>query len=120
MRIFMGLLAICINFSVKCLCVPSHCFCQFVDLLYIFWILIHCANIFSQFWLTLPLFFKSAGTMLKGVTRLVSRVHKLDPGHFLGMATEASQSLAAHLDNQVSFESPRAVSCTSENDPVSC
>lgn len=79
MRIFMGLLAICINFSVKCLCVPSHCFCQFVDLLYIFWILIHCANIFSQFWLTLPLFFKSAGTMLKGVTRLVSRVHKVSP-----------------------------------------
>uniref|UniRef100_G1P5Q1 Small ribosomal subunit protein mS29 n=2 Tax=Myotis lucifugus TaxID=59463 RepID=G1P5Q1_MYOLU len=58
------------------------------------------------------------GTMLKGVTRLVSRVHKLDPGHVLRLGTQASQSLAAHLDNQVSFESPRAISCTSENDPA--
>nr|KAF6290478.1 death associated protein 3 [Myotis myotis] len=56
--------------------------------------------------------------MLKGVTRLVSRVHKLDPGHFLRLGTQAPQSLAAHLDNQVSFESPRAISCTSENDPA--
>ncbi|EPQ08589.1 28S ribosomal protein S29, mitochondrial [Myotis brandtii] len=42
----------------------------------------------------------------------------LDPGHFLRLGTQAPQSLAAHLDNQVSFESPRAISCTSENDPM--
>ncbi|XP_036128021.1 28S ribosomal protein S29, mitochondrial isoform X3 [Molossus molossus] len=34
------------------------------------------------------------------------------------MGTQAPQSLAAHLDNQVSFESPRAISYTSENDPA--
>nr|KAF6413062.1 death associated protein 3 [Molossus molossus] len=55
--------------------------------------------------------------MLKGITRLISRVHTLDPGH-LHMGTQAPQSLAAHLDNQVSFESPRAISYTSENDPA--
>ncbi|KAM7054655.1 small ribosomal subunit protein mS29 isoform 3-T4 [Molossus nigricans] len=55
--------------------------------------------------------------MLKGITRLISRVHKLDPGH-LHMGTQAPQSLAAHLDNQVLFESPRAISYTSENDPA--
>uniref|UniRef100_A0A8C0CEL3 Small ribosomal subunit protein mS29 n=1 Tax=Balaenoptera musculus TaxID=9771 RepID=A0A8C0CEL3_BALMU len=56
--------------------------------------------------------------MLKGMTRLISRVHKLDPGRFLHIGTQAPQCLAAHLDNQVAIESPRAISRTSENDPV--
>uniref|UniRef100_A0A8D1VW15 Small ribosomal subunit protein mS29 n=1 Tax=Sus scrofa TaxID=9823 RepID=A0A8D1VW15_PIG len=56
--------------------------------------------------------------MLKGVTRLISRVHKLDPGHVLYMGTQAPQSLAAHLDNQVPVKSPRAISRTSEDDPA--
>ncbi|EPY73039.1 28S ribosomal protein S29, mitochondrial-like isoform 1 [Camelus ferus] len=34
------------------------------------------------------------------------------------MGTQAPQSLAAHLDNQVPAESPRAISRTSENDPA--
>ncbi|KAM5294894.1 small ribosomal subunit protein mS29 isoform 3-T4 [Glossophaga mutica] len=62
--------------------------------------------------------FQSTGTMLKRMTRLISRVHKLDPGHFLHMGTQAPQSLAAQLDSQVSFETPRAISRTSENDPA--
>lgn len=78
-NLFLGLLAICINFSVKCLYVSSHFLNQFVDVLYIFWILIHCADIISQFWLTFSLFFNRAGTMLKGMTRLISRVHKVSP-----------------------------------------
>ncbi|KAB1260168.1 28S ribosomal protein S29; mitochondrial [Camelus dromedarius] len=56
--------------------------------------------------------------MLKGMTKLISRVHKLDPGRVLHMGTQAPQSLAAHLDNQVPAESPRAISRTSENDPA--
>nr|XP_011768051.1 28S ribosomal protein S29, mitochondrial isoform X1 [Macaca nemestrina] len=60
----------------------------------------------------------SARMMLKGITRLISRIHKLDPGRFLHMGTQASQSIAAHLDNQVPVESPRAISRTIENDPV--
>uniref|UniRef100_A0A8D1VTI0 Small ribosomal subunit protein mS29 n=2 Tax=Sus scrofa TaxID=9823 RepID=A0A8D1VTI0_PIG len=60
----------------------------------------------------------SIQVMLKGVTRLISRVHKLDPGHVLYMGTQAPQSLAAHLDNQVPVKSPRAISRTSEDDPA--
>ncbi|XP_037681725.1 28S ribosomal protein S29, mitochondrial isoform X2 [Choloepus didactylus] len=56
--------------------------------------------------------------MLKGMTRLISRVHELNPGYFLHTGTQAPQSIAAHLDNQVPVESPRAVSRTSESDPV--
>ncbi|XP_033713360.1 small ribosomal subunit protein mS29 isoform X2 [Tursiops truncatus] len=59
-----------------------------------------------------------AGIMLKGMTRLISSVHKLDPGRFLHIGTQAPQCLAAHLDNQVAIESPRAISRTSENDPA--
>lgn len=62
--------------------------------------------------------FQSTGTMLKGMTRLISRVPKLDPGHVLHMGTQAPQSLAAHPDSQVSVQSSRAVSRTSENDPA--
>ncbi|XP_044800205.2 28S ribosomal protein S29, mitochondrial isoform X2 [Bubalus bubalis] len=58
------------------------------------------------------------GIMLKGMTRLVSRVHKLDPGRFLHLGTQAPQCPVAHLDNQVPTESPRAISRTLENDPV--
>ncbi|XP_069400207.1 small ribosomal subunit protein mS29 isoform X13 [Ovis canadensis] len=58
------------------------------------------------------------GIMLKGMTRLVSRVHKLDPGRFLHSGTQAPQCLVAHLDNQVPTESPRAISRTLENDPA--
>lgn len=78
-NLFLGLLAICINFSVKCLYVSSHFLNQFVGVLYIFWTLIHCTDIISQFWLTFSLFLKRAGTMLKGMTRLISRVHKVSP-----------------------------------------
>ncbi|XP_020768090.1 small ribosomal subunit protein mS29 isoform X3 [Odocoileus virginianus] len=60
----------------------------------------------------------STGIMLKGMTRLVSRVHKLDPGRFLHSGTQASQCLVAHLNNQVPNESPRAISRTLENDPA--
>ncbi|XP_014967083.2 small ribosomal subunit protein mS29 isoform X2 [Macaca mulatta] len=56
--------------------------------------------------------------MLKGITKLISRIHKLDPRCFLHMGTQASQSIAAHLDNQVPVESPRAISRTIENDPA--
>ncbi|XP_020021761.1 small ribosomal subunit protein mS29 isoform X4 [Castor canadensis] len=56
--------------------------------------------------------------MLKGVTRLVSRVHKLDPGRVLHLGTQAPQSIAAHLDNQVPVENPRAISRTNESDPA--
>ncbi|XP_004482905.1 small ribosomal subunit protein mS29 isoform X1 [Dasypus novemcinctus] len=60
--------------------------------------------------------------MLKGVTGLISRVHKfllqLNPGFFLHTGTQAPQSIVAHLDNQVPVESPRAVSRTSESDPA--
>jgi len=58
-------------------------------------------------------------TMLKRMTRLVSGARQLDPGRFLHGEPQAPQSLAAHLDNQVPDESPRATSCTSEDDPVS-
>ncbi|XP_017901749.1 PREDICTED: 28S ribosomal protein S29, mitochondrial isoform X5 [Capra hircus] len=68
----------------------------------------------------------STGIMLKGMTRLVSRVHKmqklrirkLDPGRFLHSGTQAPQCLVARLDNQVPTESPRAISRTLENDPA--
>ncbi|XP_035923401.1 small ribosomal subunit protein mS29 isoform X4 [Halichoerus grypus] len=56
--------------------------------------------------------------MLKRMTRLVSGARQLDPGRFLHGEPQAPQSLAAHLDNQVPDESPRATSCTSEDDPV--
>ncbi|XP_032116467.1 28S ribosomal protein S29, mitochondrial isoform X2 [Sapajus apella] len=56
--------------------------------------------------------------MLKGITRLISRLHKLDPGRFLHVGTQAHQSIAAHLDNQVPVGSPRAISRTNENDPA--
>ncbi|XP_037354832.1 28S ribosomal protein S29, mitochondrial isoform X1 [Talpa occidentalis] len=56
--------------------------------------------------------------MLKRMTRLISRVHKLGPGHFLHTGIQTPQSLAAHLDNHVPVESSRAVSRTSENDPA--
>ncbi|XP_053460677.1 28S ribosomal protein S29, mitochondrial isoform X3 [Nycticebus coucang] len=56
--------------------------------------------------------------MLKGITRLISRVHKLDPGRFLYTETQAPQSIAAFLDNQVPVESLRAISRTSESDPA--
>ncbi|XP_019566664.2 small ribosomal subunit protein mS29 isoform X3 [Rhinolophus sinicus] len=59
-----------------------------------------------------------AGTMLKGMTRLISRVHKLDPGRLLHTGTQAPQNLTAQLDDQVSSERPRAISRTSENDPA--
>ncbi|XP_036906445.1 28S ribosomal protein S29, mitochondrial isoform X2 [Sturnira hondurensis] len=62
--------------------------------------------------------FQSTGTMLKRMTRLISRVHKLDLGHYLHMRTQAPQNLAAHPDSQVSAENPRAISRTSENDPM--
>uniref|UniRef100_A0A2K5RS29 Small ribosomal subunit protein mS29 n=2 Tax=Cebus imitator TaxID=2715852 RepID=A0A2K5RS29_CEBIM len=57
-------------------------------------------------------------TMLKGIRRLISRLHKLDPGRFLHVGTQAHQSIAAHLDNQVPVGSPRAISRTNENDPA--
>ncbi|XP_036872677.2 small ribosomal subunit protein mS29 isoform X2 [Manis javanica] len=57
-------------------------------------------------------------TMLKGMKRLISRVHKLDPGHFLHTGVQTPQSLAAHLDNQVPIKTPRAIARTSENDPA--
>nr|XP_045231073.1 28S ribosomal protein S29, mitochondrial isoform X3 [Macaca fascicularis] len=55
------------------------------------------------------------------VSRLVWRSSPrltLDPRCFLHMGTQASQSIAAHLDNQVPVESPRAISRTIENDPA--
>nr|XP_016802826.2 28S ribosomal protein S29, mitochondrial isoform X3 [Pan troglodytes] len=55
------------------------------------------------------------------VGRLVWRTSPrltLDPGRFLHMGTQARQSIAAHLDNQVPVESPRAISRTNENDPA--
>ncbi|TEA29354.1 hypothetical protein DBR06_SOUSAS8610034, partial [Sousa chinensis] len=36
----------------------------------------------------------------------------MDPGRFLHIGTQAPQCLAAHLDNQVAIESPRAISRT--------
>ncbi|XP_061269017.1 small ribosomal subunit protein mS29 isoform X1 [Bos javanicus] len=63
-------------------------------------------------------FVTRTGIMLKGMTRLVSRVHKLDPGRFLHLGTQAPQCPVAHLDNQVPTESPRAISRTLENDPA--
>ncbi|XP_064138763.1 small ribosomal subunit protein mS29 isoform X2 [Loxodonta africana] len=60
----------------------------------------------------------SAGTMLKGMTRLISRAHKLDRGRFLHTGTQTPQTIAAHLDNPAPVESPRAISRTSESDPA--
>lgn len=56
--------------------------------------------------------------MLKEITRLVSMVQKVGPGRILHMGTQAPQSIAAHLDNQVPVESLRVVSCTNESDPA--
>lgn len=56
--------------------------------------------------------------MLKGITRLTSGVHKLNSGCFLYTSTPASQSIVAHLDNQVPVEKSRAVSRTCESDPA--
>ncbi|XP_006153456.1 28S ribosomal protein S29, mitochondrial isoform X2 [Tupaia chinensis] len=56
--------------------------------------------------------------MLKGIARFISRVHKLDPGRFLHVGTQAPQNIAVRLDNQVPVESPRTVSRTSERDPA--
>ncbi|XP_005411672.1 PREDICTED: 28S ribosomal protein S29, mitochondrial [Chinchilla lanigera] len=56
--------------------------------------------------------------MLKGVTRLISRVHKLDPRCFLHVGSQGPQSIAAHPDNQVQVERPRTISRTSESDPA--
>ncbi|KAM6166981.1 small ribosomal subunit protein mS29 isoform 2-T2 [Erethizon dorsatum] len=56
--------------------------------------------------------------MLKGVTRLSSRVHKLDPRCFLHTGTQAPQSIAVHADNQVPVERPRTISRTNESDPA--
>nr|XP_020141113.1 28S ribosomal protein S29, mitochondrial [Microcebus murinus] len=85
-----------------------------------------------------PSLSESARTMLKGIRRLISRVHKVsvvlknlpcerkinifpknvDPGCFLHTGTQAPQSIAAHLDNQVPLESHRAISRTNESDPA--
>ncbi|XP_012870834.1 PREDICTED: 28S ribosomal protein S29, mitochondrial isoform X1 [Dipodomys ordii] len=56
--------------------------------------------------------------MLKGITRLVSKAYKLDSGRFLNTGTQASQSTAVYLNNQIQVESPRAISRTSESDPA--
>ncbi|XP_047371820.1 28S ribosomal protein S29, mitochondrial isoform X2 [Sciurus carolinensis] len=56
--------------------------------------------------------------MLNGITRLISRVQKLDLRCFLHTGTQAPQIIAAHLDTQVPVSSPRAVCRTSESDPV--
>ncbi|EHA97961.1 28S ribosomal protein S29, mitochondrial [Heterocephalus glaber] len=56
--------------------------------------------------------------MLKGVTRLVFRVHKLNPRCFLHSGTQATQSTAAQPDEQVPVERPRTISRTNESDPA--
>ncbi|XP_023569352.1 28S ribosomal protein S29, mitochondrial isoform X2 [Octodon degus] len=56
--------------------------------------------------------------MLKGVTRLISRVHKVDPRCFLHMGTQTPQSIAAHPDTQVPVERPKTISRTNESDPA--
>ncbi|XP_026645023.1 28S ribosomal protein S29, mitochondrial [Microtus ochrogaster] len=55
-----------------------------------------------------------AKTMLTGITRLFSRVQKLDLRCFLHVSAQAPQS------NPVPAERPRTVSRTSDSDPVSC
>ncbi|XP_025853050.1 small ribosomal subunit protein mS29 isoform X1 [Vulpes vulpes] len=52
--------------------------------------------------------------MLRRMTKLLSGARQLDPGRFLHRGSPAPQSLDAHLDDQ----RPRAVSCTSEDDPA--
>ncbi|KFO24910.1 28S ribosomal protein S29, mitochondrial isoform X2 [Fukomys damarensis] len=56
--------------------------------------------------------------ILKGVTRLISRVHKLDPRCFLHLGTQATRSIAAHPNDQVPVERPRTISRTNESDPA--
>lgn len=53
-----------------------------------------------------------AKTMLTGITRLFSRVQKLDPRCFLHMSVQATQN------SQVPAERPRTVSRTSDSDPA--
>ncbi|XP_049638244.1 28S ribosomal protein S29, mitochondrial [Suncus etruscus] len=55
--------------------------------------------------------------MLKRVTRLIFRVHKLDPLRYLHTGTQTPQHLAA-LDNLVRVERPQTISRTSESDPA--
>lgn len=50
--------------------------------------------------------------MLTGITRLFSRVQKLDPRCFLHMSVQATQN------SQVPAERPRTVSRTSDSDPA--
>ncbi|XP_077012528.1 small ribosomal subunit protein mS29 isoform X1 [Tamandua tetradactyla] len=60
--------------------------------------------------------------MLKEMMRFISRGHKfllqLNPGYFLHTGTQAPQSTAVHLDDQVPVESPKVISRTSESDPA--
>ncbi|KAM5161870.1 small ribosomal subunit protein mS29 isoform 3-T4 [Callospermophilus lateralis] len=56
--------------------------------------------------------------MLNGITKLISRGQRLDPRCFLHIGTQAPRIAAAHLENQVPIESPRAISRTNESDPV--
>ncbi|XP_020847245.1 small ribosomal subunit protein mS29 isoform X2 [Phascolarctos cinereus] len=56
--------------------------------------------------------------MLRKVIRLISKSHKLDPGHFQHLGTRASQSTAVSLDAQVPGEKSRAISRTQESDPA--
>uniref|UniRef100_A0A8C9K4M0 Small ribosomal subunit protein mS29 n=1 Tax=Panthera tigris altaica TaxID=74533 RepID=A0A8C9K4M0_PANTA len=56
--------------------------------------------------------------MLTRTSRLVPGARRLDPGRLLHTGSQAPQSLAAHLDNPAPDDSPRAVSRTSEKDPV--
>ncbi|KAM5161869.1 small ribosomal subunit protein mS29 isoform 2-T3 [Callospermophilus lateralis] len=56
--------------------------------------------------------------MLNGITKLISRGQRLDPRCFLHIGTQAPRIAAAHLENQVPIESPRAISRTNESDPA--
>uniref|UniRef100_A0A8C5KAV9 Small ribosomal subunit protein mS29 n=1 Tax=Jaculus jaculus TaxID=51337 RepID=A0A8C5KAV9_JACJA len=51
-------------------------------------------------------------TMLKGVRKLIPRVHKLDPGCLLRMSTQAPRSI------QLPVQRPRAICRTPESDPA--
>ncbi|XP_004589068.2 small ribosomal subunit protein mS29 [Ochotona princeps] len=56
--------------------------------------------------------------MLQGIARLACRVHKIEPGRMVHVGTCASRNIAAHLDDQVPVESPRAICRTNESDPA--
>nr|XP_044993998.1 28S ribosomal protein S29, mitochondrial isoform X2 [Jaculus jaculus] len=56
--------------------------------------------------------------MLKGVRKLIPRVHKLDPGCLLRMSTQAPRSITTHSDDQLPVQRPRAICRTPESDPV--